>query len=91
MSSEDPTLARDLRASFEPRDPFVFRVFASSSMLRNESKIGEQRLKHFHIHSAQTETRARNRSLPAGKQCDAFLSDKNGWADTVYLARFLAR
>jgi hypothetical protein len=53
MSSEDPTLARDLRASFEPRDPFVFRVFASSSMLRNESKIGEQSLKHFHIHSAQ--------------------------------------
>jgi hypothetical protein len=39
----------------------------------------------------KTETRARNRSLPAANTCDAFLSDKNGWADTVYLARFLAR
>lgn len=53
MSSEYPTMVRDLRARFEPRDPFVFRVFASSSMLRNKSKIGEQSLKHFRIHSAQ--------------------------------------
>jgi hypothetical protein len=53
MSSEYPTLARDLRARFEPRDPFVFRVFASSSMLRNKSKIGEQSSKRFLIHSAQ--------------------------------------
>jgi hypothetical protein len=51
MSSEYPTLARDLRARFERRDPFVFRVFASSSMLRN--KLANKRLKGFHIHSAQ--------------------------------------